>query len=272
MPTGLPLGQIDGAGVSVSLSDIRKSFAGDSPAILRGISLEVRAGEATVLIGPSGSGKTTLLRCVNGLTSIDHGKVVVNGEILVHIENGRALVTRTGRDVSKLRANIGFVFQHFNLFPHLTALENVMLAPRRVRGVPAAVARQSALEVLSWVGLVDKADRYPGHLSGGQKQRVAIARALAMKPRIMLFDEATSALDPELVGEVLEVISKLARGGMTMMVVTHEMGFAREVGTNIVFIENGVVVEQGSPRKMFNAPENARTREFLRRANNAPGM
>lgn len=221
--------------------------------ILKSISLQVKEGDTVVLIGPSGTGKSTLLRCINLLTHIDRGHIYLDGKE----------ITGAGVNEDRVRQHIGMVFQDFLLFNHLTALDNVMIGPMRVKKIPVKEAREKAMWELERVGLQDRASNYPGQLSGGQKQRVAIARALAMDPRIMLFDEPTSALDPELIGEVLEVMRKLAREGMTMVCVTHEMGFAREVATNIVFMEKGLIVEQGTPDKMFNHPEFPRTREFL---------
>ncbi len=222
-------------------------------AVLKDISLEINEGDTVVFIGPSGTGKSTLLRCINLLTRADTG----------HVWLDELEITARGVDEDRVRQHIGMVFQDFLLFNHLTALGNVMVGPARVKGLSREDARKIALEELARVGLQDKADHYPGQLSGGQKQRVAIARALAMDPRVMLFDEPTSALDPELIGEVLEVMRKLALEGMTMLVVTHEMGFAREVADRIVFLENGLIVEQGSPNQMFNQPKYPRTREFL---------
>ena len=248
----------------VALRDIRKNFGGH--AVLRGVDLSITPGQVCVVIGPSGSGKTTLLRCINLLTPIDHGTIVVGGVTLAQVESGRPVVRLTGRELGRQRTEIGFVFQHFNLFPHLTVLGNVTLALRKIKGIKRRPAEAEALELLSWVGLADKAKAYPGHLSGGQKQRVAIVRALAMRPRVMLFDEVTSALDPERVGEVLEVMRRLADEGMTMLVVTHEMQFAREVGSRVIFMDDGVIVEDGPPEQVMRDPLQARTREFLRMA------
>jgi polar amino acid transport system ATP-binding protein len=235
----------------IRLENIHKAYGKDE--ILKGISLEVQEGEVVVIIGPSGTGKSTLLRCINQLTVPDIGKVWVDGVEL----------TDTKVDINKARRHIGFVFQDFNLFNHLNALNNVSIGLKLVLGMTAEKAKDKAMQELGRVGLEQKADLYPGQLSGGQKQRVAIARALAMDPRVMLFDEPTSALDPELIGEVLEVMNKLAREGMTMVCVTHEMGFAREVATRIIFMEKGVIVEEGSPEHMFTHPQYDRTREFL---------
>ena len=222
-------------------------------AVLRGIDCTVRASEVVCVIGPSGSGKSTFLRCLNGLEDASGGQVLVRG-VSVHDPK---------TDVDALRSEIGMVFQRFNLFPHKTVLENITLAPTKVRGLTAAQARLRAHELLDKVGLLDKIDAYPNQLSGGQQQRVAIARALAMQPRIMLFDEPTSSLDPEMVGEVLAVMQALAEEGMTMVVVTHEMGFARQVADRVLFIDEGVVVEEGTPSDLFDRPKEDRTRRFL---------
>ena len=222
-------------------------------AVLRGIDCTVRASEVVCVIGPSGSGKSTFLRCLNGLEDASGGQVLVRG-VSVHDPK---------TDVDALRSEIGMVFQRFNLFPHKTVLENITLAPTKVRGLTAAQARLRAHELLDKVGLLDKIDAYPNQLSGGQQQRVAIARALAMQPRIMLFDEPTSSLDPEMVGEVLAVMQALAEEGMTMVVVTHEMGFARQVADRVLFIDEGVVVEEGTPTDLFDRPKEERTRRFL---------
>jgi len=240
---------------------VRKHFG--SLEVLRGISLEVAPREVMVLLGPSGSGKSTFLRCVNHLESIDGGRLSVDGELVGYRQSGDTLYELKEREVARKRAEIGMVFQRFNLFPNMTALSNVTCAPIHVRGLKKDVAERRARELLDRVGLSDKADAYPSQLSGGQQQRVAIARALAMEPKLMLFDEATSALDPELVGEVLDVMKGLARDGMTMIVVTHEMGFAREVGDKVVFMDEGVVVEQGPPDQMFTNPQHTRTKAFL---------
>ena len=230
---------------------------------LRGVDLTVQPGEVTVIIGPSGSGKSTFLRCINHLEQISAGRLWVDGELVGYRQDGDRIYELREREVARRRAAIGMVFQRFNLFPHMTALENVTEAPVRVKGVRPAAAEGAARRLLDRVGLASKIDAYPAELSGGQQQRVAIARALAMEPKLMLFDEATSALDPELVGEVLAVMGGLAADGMTMVVVTHEMGFAREVGHHLVFMDEGAVVEEGPPRAVFAEPREARTRAFL---------
>jgi polar amino acid transport system ATP-binding protein len=221
--------------------------------VLDDINLSVATGEVVVVCGPSGSGKSTLIRCVNGLERVQRGEIVVLGDV----------VTRRGVDLPGLRTRVGMVFQAFNLFPHMTALENVMLAPMKVRRLSRADAEGTARALMARVGLADKADSYPANLSGGQQQRVAIARALAMEPRIMLFDEPTSALDPEMINEVLDVMTSLARDGMTMMCVTHEMGFARRVAHRVVFMDAGQVVEEGTPQEFFAAPKTDRGKQFL---------
>jgi polar amino acid transport system ATP-binding protein len=231
--------------------------------VLRGIDLDVQPGEVMVIVGPSGSGKSTLLRCINHLEKINAGRLWVDGELVGYRERGDKLHELPDREVCRKRSEIGMVFQRFNLFPHMTALENVIEAPTRVRGEPKAQAIENARRLLDRVGLRDKHDSYPNQLSGGQQQRVAIARALAMRPKLMLFDEPTSALDPELVGEVLQVMRDLAVEGMTMIVVTHEMGFAREVGDSLVFMDEGVVVETGAPREVLANPKHERTKAFL---------
>ncbi len=234
--------------------------------VLTGIDLAVARGEVVSIIGASGSGKTTLLRCLNYLERPTSGRVWIDGEPLGErlAPDGRFVPARS-RDLDRMRASIGMVFQHFNLWPHKTVLGNVIEAPVHVLGLPKAEAVERAESLLAKVGLLDKRDEYPSRLSGGQRQRVAIARALAMQPKIMLFDEATSALDPELVGEVLEVMRALAAEGMTMVVVTHEMGFCREVSDRVIFIDGGVIVEQGPPERIFDQPEMERTRQFLRK-------
>jgi polar amino acid transport system ATP-binding protein len=231
--------------------------------VLKGISLEVRRGEVLCLLGPSGSGKSTFLRCINHLEKIDAGRLWVDGELVGYRQAGGKLYELREREIARKRAEIGMVFQHFNLFGHMTALENVTCAPMRVGGVAREQARARATELLARVGLDDKLGAYPAQLSGGQQQRVAIARALAMDPKLMMFDEPTSALDPELVGEVLQAIRELARDGMTMIVVTHELGFAREVADSAIFMDDGVVVEAGAPAELLESPREQRTREFL---------
>ncbi|MDH6112757.1 polar amino acid transport system ATP-binding protein [Kitasatospora sp. MAP12-15] len=231
--------------------------------VLKGIDLEVRQGEVFVLVGPSGSGKSTFLRCINHLEKINAGRLYVDGELVGYRQKGDRLHELRDSEVALKRRDIGMVFQHFNLFPHMTALENVIEAPVQVRGESKASAKARGTALLERVGLADKAASYPSQLSGGQQQRVAIARALAMEPKLMLFDEPTSALDPELVGEVLDVMRGLAQDGMTMIVVTHEMGFAREVGDALVFMDGGVVVEAGHPRDVLANPQHERTKAFL---------
>jgi polar amino acid transport system ATP-binding protein len=231
--------------------------------VLRGIDLEVQPGEVMVIIGPSGSGKSTFLRCINHLEKINAGRLWVDGELVGYRQSGDKIYELREREVARKRAEIGMVFQHFNLFPHMTAIENVVEAPMRVKGTSRQIASEEGLQLLERVGLSDKGRAYPAQLSGGQQQRVAIARALAMEPKLMLFDEPTSALDPELVGEVLDVMRQLANDGMTMIVVTHEMGFAREVGDDLVFMDDGVIVEQGAPRDILASPREERTRAFL---------
>ncbi|MEP9395045.1 MULTISPECIES: amino acid ABC transporter ATP-binding protein [Gordonia] len=231
--------------------------------VLKGITLEVAKGEVLCLIGPSGSGKSTFLRCVNHLEVVNAGRLYVDGDLIGYRERGDKLYEMSPKDAAKQRRDIGMVFQHFNLFPHRTALENVIEAPTQVKKQSKDKAIARAKELLDRVGLADKADTYPAQLSGGQQQRVAIARALAMDPKLMLFDEPTSALDPELVGEVLGVMRELAASGMTMVVVTHEMGFAREVADQLVFMDGGVVVEKGVPREVLGNPQHERTKGFL---------
>jgi polar amino acid transport system ATP-binding protein len=231
--------------------------------VLKGIDLKVRRGEVMCVLGPSGSGKSTLLRCINHLEKINAGRLYVDGELVGYRQSGDKLYELREDEVARKRADIGMVFQQFNLFPHMTALENVALAPIRVKGVPRSDARNRAQQLLQRVGLGDKLNTYPVALSGGQQQRVAIARALAMEPKLMLFDEPTSALDPELVGDVLDAMRQLARDGMTMIVVTHEMGFAREVADEVVFMDEGVVVEAGPPADVLSSPRHERTKAFL---------
>lgn len=233
--------------------------------VLNGISLEVHRGQVLCLIGPSGSGKSTFLRCINHLEQVDAGRLYIDGELVGYRERKGRLYELHPREAARQRRDIGMVFQHFNLFPHRTVLGNIVEAPTQVKKLRRATARDRATELLERVGLADKANAYPAQLSGGQQQRVAIARALAMDPKLMLFDEPTSALDPELVGEVLTVMRELADSGMTMVVVTHEMGFAREVADQLVFMDQGVVVESGPPADLLAAPRHERTKEFLSR-------
>ena len=235
----------------IEVKNLYKSF--DEHEVLKGINEHIDKGEVVVVIGPSGSGKSTFLRCLNLLEEPDKGDVIIDG----------TKINEKGIDVNLIRQKMGMVFQHFNLFPHLTVMQNLTLAPVKLKKMTEEEAKEKAMELLAKVGLEDKADSYPSQLSGGQKQRVAIARALEMDPEIMLFDEPTSALDPEMVGEVLDVMKELAQQGMTMVVVTHEMGFAREVGTRLLFIDDGVVAESGSPKEVFANPRNERTRQFL---------
>jgi polar amino acid transport system ATP-binding protein len=235
----------------LEVKNLTKTYGGN--VIFKDISLKVDEGDTVVIIGPSGTGKSTLLRCINLLTQADSGQIWLDGEE----------ITKAGHNEDEVRQHIGMVFQNFLLFNHLSALDNVMVGLTRVKRIPKESARDKAMQELKRVGLADRAGHYPGQLSGGQQQRVAIARALAMDPRIMLFDEPTSALDPELIGEVLEVMRQLARDGMTMMVVTHEMGFAREVANRMIFLERGSIIEEGSPEDLFYRPRFERTREFL---------
>ena len=235
----------------IDVRNLKKSFGNHE--VLKDISIKIDPQEVVVVIGPSGSGKSTFLRCLNLLEEITDGHVIING---IDLADKKI-------DINKIRTKTGMVFQHFNLFPHKTVIENLMLAPTKVKKIPAEEARSFCLELLRKVGLSEKEKAYPDSLSGGQKQRVAIARALAMEPEIMLFDEPTSALDPEMVGEVLEVMKELAREGMTMVVVTHEMGFAREVGDRVVFMDDGYIVEQNEPKKLFEDPQHNRTKLFL---------
>jgi polar amino acid transport system ATP-binding protein len=243
--------------------NVHKAFHGNE--VLKGIDIDVAAGEVVCLLGPSGSGKTTFLRCINQLETIQGGRIWVDGELVGYSEKGGRLHRLRDKEIAAQRRDIGMVFQRFNLFPHMTALENVVEAPRRVGRVAKAAAEKRGLELLERVGMGERCDHYPAQLSGGQQQRVAIARALAMDPKLMLFDEPTSALDPELVGEVLSVMRELADNGMTMIVVTHEMGFAREVADRVVFMDAGVVVEQGPPKEIINNPQHERTQSFLAR-------
>jgi polar amino acid transport system ATP-binding protein len=245
----------------IEIRDVHKSFGPHE--VLKGITLRVAAGEVAVVLGPSGSGKSTLLRSVNHLEKADRGQIRVDGELIGYRRRGDKLYELKERDVLKQRSAIGFVFQNFNLFPHLTVVDNVAEAPVATRRLSRDQARTKALTLLDRVGLADKADAYPRQLSGGQQQRVAIARALALDPKVVLFDEPTSALDPELVGEVLDVLRDLARSGTTMIVVTHEIGFAREVADTVVFIDDGQVVEQGPPAQVLDQPAHERTRSFL---------
>ncbi|MFH8577500.1 amino acid ABC transporter ATP-binding protein [Streptomyces zaomyceticus] len=245
----------------VKAEGVHKSYG--AAHILRGIDLEVQNGEVFCLVGPSGSGKSTFLRCINHLERVDGGRLSVDGQLVGYKEKNGKLYELKDSEVAVQRRDIGMVFQRFNLFPHMTALGNVMEAPIQVKGESKAVARERAERLLDRVGLGDKMGNYPSQLSGGQQQRVAIARALAMEPKLMLFDEPTSALDPELVGDVLDVMRDLAESGMTMIVVTHEMGFAREVGDSLVFMDGGVVVESGNPRDVLGNPQHDRTKAFL---------
>ncbi|HEY5025991.1 MAG TPA: amino acid ABC transporter ATP-binding protein [Acidimicrobiales bacterium] len=245
----------------VEARQVRKHFG--RLEVLRGIDLTVNRGEVLCLIGPSGSGKSTFLRCINCLEKLDGGELVVDGELVGYRQVGNRLYELRDREVCGMRAQIGMVFQRFNLFPHMSVLDNVMSGPMWVKKEPVPVMRERAQQLLERVGLVDKVANYPNQLSGGQQQRVAIARALAMEPKLMLFDEPTSALDPELVGDVLDVMRGLAEDGMTMIVVTHEMGFAREVGDTVVFMDSGVVVESGDPKVVLTRPQHERTRSFL---------
>jgi polar amino acid transport system ATP-binding protein len=245
----------------VKAEEVHKSFG--RLEVLKGVSLEVKPSEVMVMLGPSGSGKSTFLRCINHLEKIDAGRLSVDGELVGYREAGDKIYELHEKEVCRKRAEIGMVFQRFNLFPHMSALENVIEAPIRVKGLDKREAIEVGRRLLERVGLADKVDVYPAQLSGGQQQRVAIARALAMEPKLMLFDEPTSALDPELVGEVLDVMRALAERGMTMIVVTHEVGFAREVADTMVFMDEGVVVETGKPRDVIAAPQHERTRSFL---------
>ena len=235
----------------IHVNNLHKSFGKND--VLKGINEHINKGEVVVVIGPSGSGKSTFLRCLNLLEVPTEGEIIFEGNDITDKKN----------DINKLRQKMGMVFQQFNLFPHKTVLENITISPIKVKGISKEDANKKAMELLKMVGLVDKAEAYPSSLSGGQKQRIAIARALAMEPDVMLFDEPTSALDPEMVGEVLGVMKDLAKGGMTMVIVTHEMGFAKEVGDRVLFMDGGVIVEQGTPEEIFNNPKNPRTIDFL---------
>lgn len=248
---------------AILFQDVRKRYG--RLEVLKGISGRVDSGEAVVVCGPSGSGKSTLLRCINHLEKVSSGRLFVENELVGYRQKGSRLYELSDAEICAKRARIGMVFQGFNLFPHMTALQNVMAGPELVRKVSKSAAREQAMSLLEKVGMADKARSYPRQLSGGQQQRVAIARALAMGPRLMLFDEPTSALDPELVGEVLAVMRGLANEGMTMIVVTHEVGFAREVADRVVFMDGGVVVEQGTPEEVLTRPQNERTKSFLAR-------
>jgi len=245
----------------IRCEDVHKRFG--RLEVLRGITFDVAKGEVVVMAGPSGSGKSTLLRCINHLERVNQGRIYVDGQPVGYREVKGKFVEKSEREVARMRASIGMVFQRFNLFPHLTALGNVIDAPIHVRKMGRSAAQEAGRAMLKKVGLGDKINAYPAQLSGGQQQRVAIARALAMEPKVMLFDEPTSALDPELVGEVLEVMKSLAREGMTMIVVTHEMGFAREVADRIMLMDEGVIIEEGPPAQFFNNPRHERTKLFL---------
>jgi polar amino acid transport system ATP-binding protein len=247
----------------IKMEKVCKSFG--ALQVLKNIDLSVSKGEVVCIIGPSGSGKSTLLRCLNHLERITSGRVYVEGELIDERVDGKDQLKVSHKKVAEICAELGMVFQRFNLFPHMTALENVIEAPITVKKVPKQEAIELGIELLRKVGLEDKKDEYPSRLSGGQQQRVAIARALAMKPKIMLFDEPTSALDPELVGEVLNVMKDLAREEMTMVVVTHEMGFAREVGSRVIFIDKGEILEEGKPEEIFSSPKHERTKSFLQK-------
>ncbi|MBE6631454.1 MAG: amino acid ABC transporter ATP-binding protein [Ruminococcaceae bacterium] len=244
----------------LDMRNISKNFSGTEA--LSNVSLAVKEGETVAIIGPSGSGKSTLLRCVNALVKASSGYISVNGAVLAKNENGKAIYPKD-KEIRKICTEIGMVFQHFNLFPHMTCLENIMFAPVNVKGEDKEKVYEKAIKLLSLVGLENKAKNYPAQLSGGQKQRIAIARALAMEPSIMLFDEPTSALDPEITGEVLAVMKKLSENRTTMLVVTHEMGFAKEVADRVIFMDKGKIVESGSPDDIFNAPKSERLKEFL---------
>ncbi len=247
--------------VMVQAEGVHKRFGAIE--VLKGISLEVRRGEVVCLLGASGSGKSTFLRCINHLEKIDSGRLLVDGQLVGYRQVGERLHELHDRDICRHRAEVGMVFQRFNLFGHMTALENIIEAPMLVRKMPKAQATERARELLARVGLADRGSAYPNQLSGGQQQRIAIARALAMSPKLMLFDEPTSSLDPELVGEVLDVMKSLARDGMTMVVVTHEMGFAREVADRVVMMDQGRIIESAPPEQFFSTPQHERSRQFL---------
>jgi polar amino acid transport system ATP-binding protein len=247
--------------VVMRAEDVHKRFG--RLEVLKGVSLDVQQRETVCIIGPSGSGKTTFIRCINHLEKVDGGRITVNGHLIGYRQKGDRLVEDSEKSIARQRTQIGMVFQRFNLFPHKTALENVIEAPIRVLGQSREQAAEEGIRLLTRVGLADKTDTYPGKLSGGQQQRVAIARSLAMKPALILFDEPTSALDPEVTGEVLSVMEELAREGMTMIVVTHEMGFAREAADRVVMMDEGVIIEEGTPEHFFQAPEHERTKQFL---------
>lgn len=258
----LAVNKMQPAGKILEFKNLHKSY-GDNH-VLRGVNLSVSKGEVVVLIGASGSGKTTLLRCANLLVDIDDGEILFNGSLVTR-KNKSSTFKLSQKQLNAYRADFGFVFQHFNLFPHLTVMDNITLALRKIKKIKKAEAEGQVMELLSWVGLGDRAYFYPVDLSGGQKQRVAIVRALAMQPQAMLFDEPTSALDPETVGDVLEVMRNLAEKGMTMIVATHEMEFAKEVADRVIFMDQGVIVEEGSPESVLESPKELRTRQFLSR-------
>jgi polar amino acid transport system ATP-binding protein len=249
------------SGPVVQAQNVHKSYGGSK--VLQGVDLEVMAGEVVCIIGPSGSGKSTFLRCINHLERIDGGRLCVDGQLVGYRESGGKIYELPPRDVCARRKDIGMVFQHFELFPHMTVLQNLLLAPQVVRKQKASSIKPHALDLLAKVGLADRADAYPAELSGGQQQRVAIARALAMRPKLLLFDEPTSALDPELVGEVLTVMRDLARDGMTMIVVTHEMAFARDVADRVVVMDEGRIIEDGPPAELFAGPRSDRAKAFV---------
>ena len=259
--TEVPVKMSESSLPMVEAIGVRKRFGSNE--VLKGINLRVESGQVLCLIGPSGSGKSTILRCINHLETINAGRIFVDGTLMGYRQVGDTLHEMHPNDIAAQRQHIGMVFQRFNLFPHLTAIQNIVEAPIGVQGVSKDAALTEAKALLARVGLADKADHYPSRLSGGQQQRVAIARALAMKPKLMLFDEPTSALDPELVGDVLEVMKQLALEGMTMVVVTHEMGFAREVADQVAFMDNGVIVELGTPKEVIDNPLHERTKAFI---------